>query len=128
MPLVAQAIGALTDELLAEQVEDAIVAARAARRVGGSRWDVLPQNIGAWVESGHPDQRAGALMLAGNAGVRFADATYSRALEAPETREAAVYALGMSQHPYLTSLADDARDDVAGAARWWLTEGARVTG
>lgn len=127
VPPVADAIAAAAETLEGEGVEDGVVAARAARRVGDSRWDVLPESIRAWVETGDIDQRVGALMLAGNAGVRLADATYAQALELPGTREAAVYALGMCEHPMLTSLAADPRADIAVAARWWLREGPRVT-
>ncbi len=124
---MADAIAAIADALEGRGVEDAVVAARAARRVGGSRWDVLPERIRARADSGDTDQHVAALMLAGNAGVRLADATYAHALELPGTREAAVYALGMCNDPLLTSLAADPRDDIAGAARWWLREGPRVT-
>jgi hypothetical protein len=127
VPPAADAIAATSEALQGQGIQDAVVAARAARRVGDSRWAVLPERIHAWVATRDIDQRVGALMLAGNAGVRLADAEYARALDLPETREAAVYALGMCEHPKLSSLAADARDDVAGAARWWLREGPRVT-
>jgi len=127
VPPVADAIGAIAEALEGDRVEDAVVAARASRRVGDSRWGVLPERIRRLADSGDVDQRIGALMLAGNAGVRLADDTYSQAMDLPSTREAAVYALGMCEHPLLPSLTADPRDDIAGAARWWLREGPRVT-
>lgn len=127
LPSAADAIAVIAEALEGQGIEDQVVAARAARRVGGSRWDLLPERVRAWADSGDVDQRVSALMLAGDAGASLADTTYSRALEAPETREAAVYALGMCQHPILTALAADPRDDIAAAAHWWLREGPRVT-
>jgi hypothetical protein len=127
VPPVAGAVAALAETLAGERVGDAVVAARAARRIGGSRWGVLPERIRDWADSDDVDQRVAALMLAGNAGARLPDAVYDRALEAPETREAAAYALGMRADPLLMSLAADPREDVAAAARWWLREGPRVT-
>jgi hypothetical protein len=123
---VADAIAAIAEALQGRGVEDAVVAARAARRVGDSRWGVLPEPMRPWADTGDIDQRVGALMLAGNAGARLAEGTYTRAMELPATREAAVYALGMCEHSLLTSLTADPRDDIAGAARWWLREGPRV--
>ena len=127
VPPVADAIAAISVALEGQGVQDAVVAARAARRVGDSRWDVLPARVRAWADAGDADRRIGSLMLAGNAAVTLADATYLRAMDLPGTREAAVYALGMGAHPMLTPLSADPRDDVAGAARWWLREGHRVT-
>ena len=127
LPSAADAIAVIAGELAGQGVEDRVVAARAARRVGGSRWDLLPERIRAWAESDDVDQPVSGLMLAGDGGVRLSEGTYMRALECPDTQEAAAYALGMCEHPMLPALAADPRDDIAGAARWWLREGPRVT-
>ena len=123
----ADAIVAIAEALRGDRVEDAVVAARAISRVGGSRWDVLPTRMRALADSEDVDERVAALMLAGDAGVRLVDTTYVRALELPDSQEAAIYALGMCEHPMLSRLAADGRADIAGAARWWLREGPRVT-
>lgn len=127
VPAVAEAISAIADTLAGQSVKDAVVAARAANRLGGSRWDALPDRVRAQADSGDTDQRVAALMLAGNAGASLTDATYAQALEHPGTREAGLYSLGMCDDPLLTSLAADPRHDIASAARWWLREGPRVT-
>lgn len=127
VPPVADAIAAVAEALDGDDVGDGIVAARAARRVGDSRWDVLPERIRAWVDAGDLDRRVGALMLAGNAGVSLGESTYERALTISGSSEAAVYALGMCGHPMLSPLVADRRADIAGTAGWWLREGRRVT-
>jgi hypothetical protein len=72
VPPVAEAIGAISELLGGQGIDDAVVATRAARRVGDSRWHVLPHRIRGWADTGYVGQRVAALMLAGDAGVTLA--------------------------------------------------------
>jgi hypothetical protein len=126
VPSVADAIAAISEGLREPGVQDEVVAARAARRVGDSRWPVLPVRIRSWADSVYSDQRVAALMLAGNSGVTLTEATYRKAMEDSDSREAAIYALGMCGHNTLRSLTSNPRTEIAGAADWWLREGGRL--
>ncbi|WP_170219441.1 hypothetical protein [Nocardioides litoris] len=130
-------VGPVADAVaeIAETHDDEVVRARAARRLRGALWGVLPARAEGWVDGPDPVLDATGLALAGAAGTRLDPAAYDDALADPAHRTAALFGLGMAGHPHLALLAADrpagagagaVDPEVAGAARWWCRHGARV--
>lgn len=107
---------------------DPLVRRRVARRLAGSRLPLPEGSAGRWLEGATGERLEAGLVLAGTAGERVPHRVLRAAWCAGEaTGRAALFALGMAEDPVLHDVAADATNPAAGAARWWLRQGGRVT-
>lgn len=101
---------------------------RMARRIAGALQADAFSLATRWREAPDAVLRSAGLRVAGTAGVHVPASELREALADPETRQAAAFAAGMSRHPALGDLVDDAGLDEAarGSAAWWLERGGRL--
>jgi hypothetical protein len=116
---------------LARMVEiesDERIRHRMARRIHGALQGEASSIALRWLDSPDHVLRSAGLQVAGAAGQHVPVEDLRRALMDPETRRAAAFAAGMSEHPALDELAcDPALDGSArGAAGWWVSRGGRL--
>ncbi|TIC82596.1 hypothetical protein [Nocardioides sp. GY 10127] len=104
---------------------DPAVRERAGRRLVGLVDVRVPTALAAWRDDQGDRHRLG-LLVSGIVGDHIPDDVLLAAVETPASARAATYAAGMADHPLLHTLARSQDPDVAGAARWWLGQGARV--
>jgi hypothetical protein len=120
----------LVGEQLAEIAEthsDPVVRDRSARRLAGTLQSEWNNTMSRWLTSDDGQYRDRALRAAGAADVRV-DTTVLRTAIRDGGTTAALYAAGMTGHPFLADLAHDRSfgADVRGGAAWWLAQGRRI--
>jgi len=101
---------------------------RMARRIQGALHGEESTVAVRWLDSPDRVLRSAGLQVAGAAGHHLPVDDLRRALENTETRRAAAFAAGMSEHPALGDLARDRGLDPSarGAAAWWVDRGGRL--
>lgn len=111
-----------------ERVDEPRMRTRAARRLIGIRHGETVPITERWFESDSTMLRRAAYKAAGSSGTLLSSARIRSGLLDPETRDQAVHAVGMTQHPDLDALSVDPGLDTAtrAALSWWRGRG-RIT-
>lgn len=120
-------VGPVADAVaeLGETHPDALVRARALRRLVMLEGDVLPERVAGWLDSPDPRRQVAALRLAASTTHEVPREVLERALARPETRRAALVFVGQRSSPLLEVwAAEHPEAGVRGAFRWWQQFGA----
>lgn len=112
-----------------EEVEDSPMRDRAARRLMGIRHSSPIPTTERWFDSDSEMLRRAAYKAAGSSGTVVPLERLLRGLLDPGTRDQAVYAAGMSEHPDLERLSGDSTlgPSTRAALAWWVGRGGRIT-